>query len=300
MVFIEQDVDNSLGDRKSRWYGAFPDSGSVFLPLAMVNSGHQVADGRIAIPNPSTDKFRNAFRIMIDEELGRPPKAAIEAYSQRNGDVIEITTWFSIDDPAYVNDVVVGAIVYENKRVLLTERFARAAVESHVYPEPLPGKATQVTLETEPLIGVDWSKLRTVVYAESIPGTDSSSGSFDMLQAVVASPIEFFVYPKHFTLMVDPDHANQISFSPSLRGSSLLTWEVVEDLGWIAVDPVTAPVETPPTFTVVSEELGPGWQSGVVDLNVRSDNHEYPLTEPISVRVFYGELERQYTPLALR
>lgn len=300
VVFIEQDVDNTLGDRVSRWWRAFPDSDSIYLPLAMVNSGHQVSDGSIAFPSASTLEYHDAFKTMIDQELTRPPKAVIEAYNQRSGDTIEITAWFSIDDPAYINNVVVGVIVYENKHVLLTERFARAAVESYVYPDPFPGETTQVTLETEPLSGVDWSKLHTIVYVESIPDTGTSTEPFDMLQAVVANPMEFVVDPKHFTLMIDPDDASLQSFSPSLSGPPFLTWEAVENLDWLTVNPATAPIETPPTFTVVGEELAPGWQEGEVTLSAWSDDYAHTFSETISVRVYYGQQERLYLPVALR
>lgn len=304
VVFIEQNTDDSLGNRISRWWQAFyaaGNSGSAYLPQAMANSGHQVADGSIVFPGASTDKFYDAYKAMIDEELARPPQAAIQAHAQRVGDIMQITAWVTIPSqapPSYTNDAVVGAIVYEDKHVLLTDRFARAAVSTNVYPELQPGETTVITLETEPLNGVDWNNLHTVVYVESRVDSGNGEEIYDMLQAAMAQPAVFSVQPNSITVMVDPGDAVDPSIPLSLSGPAL-TWMATENLTWLAVSPVTGTIKTSPVITISKDQLTVGWQEGEVTFTADSDGG-LQFTEHVSVKAYYGPVERVYLPFILR
>jgi hypothetical protein len=79
VIFLEQNVDQSLGDRADRWWAAHG-GGSVSLPLVMVDSGQQFSNGYLS------SSAHDTYKAMVDTALARPPQAEIMASSRRLAD----------------------------------------------------------------------------------------------------------------------------------------------------------------------------------------------------------------------
>jgi uncharacterized repeat protein (TIGR01451 family) len=176
VVFMEQDADDPVGARYSRWWAAHG-GGSVTLPLVMVDSGNQISNGYV--------DFYNVYKSMIDTSLARPAQAEIQASSRRSGDTLHFEVQLmnlsgvTLD---YGNGATLHALVYEDARVGLTDHFVRAATSTAI-PGLAHGETTTLTLETD-LSGVDWDNIHAIVLADYRPG--GSSGAYDMLQAATA------------------------------------------------------------------------------------------------------------------
>ncbi len=175
VVFLEYDVDNPPGDRISRWWTAWGTGGSVILPLIMVDSGQSITSG--------SENFYQKYRSMVEAALLRPPRARLEVSRERIGSTfrfdIELTNLSGVTLDSS-NAAKLHVIVYEEKHVVDTDRWVRAA-EGHAISNLAAGQTGNFTIEVT-LQGVDWDKIHTVVLADYRP--DGASGSFDTLQAV--------------------------------------------------------------------------------------------------------------------
>jgi len=162
VVFLEQDVDHTLGNRYGRWWAAYDGGGSVMLPLVMVDSGHQISNGPV--------DYYNTYKAMVEAELVRLAQAEIEAQSQRIGDTlhfdIQLTNLSGVTLSGSSNSATVHAIVYEDAHVGVTDRIVRAAVSTSIFPALAHGETMTFTLETE-LSGVDWDKIHS--FARYLP-----------------------------------------------------------------------------------------------------------------------------------
>lgn len=158
VLFLEQNVDNTVGNRYGRWWDAFGGN-SATLPMAMVSSGNQIADGTVAFPNVTTMKYYLAYRAMVEAQLMRPPLAAIEIYEHRVGDHLQATVFVTNLSSqvlsAYDNGAMVEVLVYEENHILLTDRFVRTAVSQFINDPLGPGETAAYILETNDLTGVD-------------------------------------------------------------------------------------------------------------------------------------------------
>lgn len=80
VVFLEQNVDATSGQRYGRWWAAYDAGGSVTLPLVMVDSGYRYSHGY--------EDFYTVYGDMVDSALANPPEADVTAYMQRTGDAV--------------------------------------------------------------------------------------------------------------------------------------------------------------------------------------------------------------------
>jgi hypothetical protein len=180
VVFIEYDVDNPPSRRYDRWWAAFG-GGSATLPMVMVDSGNQISNGY--------EDFYDVYQAMVDSALARPAQAEIQATWWRTGSRVgfdvEVKNLSTATLSSSANSATVHAIVYEDARAKLTNRFARATVEAGI-PDLAPNATATFKLETSDLSDVDWDKLHFVVLVDYRPS--GSVGAFDMLQATVALP----------------------------------------------------------------------------------------------------------------
>ena len=295
----EEDVDYDNGSRNYRWWEAYRASGggsTTTLPEAMVNSGHQVADGSVTFPNASTDKFYNLYKSMVDAELSRPPEADIDAFAERVDDRVRFSIWVTNRSSrplyAYKNLATVNAIVYEDTHVLLTDRFVRAAEETALTPELAPYETSAFQLETPELSGVDWDKLHSLAFVDYQPG----DGAYDIVQAAVPGPPDFWARPESITLMIDSTEVLIHTIDIDLRGTLDLDWAAEETLTWLDVAPFSASILNPPVVSIYSEKLIPGWQHGELSITAESNNG-IRFIELISVQVYLGPVEELLLPM---
>ncbi len=258
--------------------------------MIMINSGHQISNGPL--------DYYSAYKTMVDNELRRPAEARIEAYFRRVGDHVRVygsLTNLSSATLSGVNSASIGAIVYENARIHLTDRFVRTAAQLYLDNPLLPGAMVTFTLDTPDLSGVDWNRLRTVVFADYNP---AGSATFDMLQAAYAVPVTLTVQPNPLVLMVDSTRNVGLSLPLVMRGPYHLEWTATENIAWLGLSTAGGSITAPPTVIAINSALTPGWQTGEIEFSA-SGSDGLALTQTLPVRAYYGPLRRAFLPAVM-
>ncbi|MGD8441121.1 MAG: hypothetical protein PVG53_11330, partial [Holophagae bacterium] len=80
MLIVEHDVDATLAGRLDLWFDAYALPGTVYLPLVMVDSGHQISNG--------SEEFQAVYSDMIDDALQRPTGADMAVDAERSGTLL--------------------------------------------------------------------------------------------------------------------------------------------------------------------------------------------------------------------
>jgi len=279
-VFLEQNVDVPVGDRYSRFQAAYG-TGVAYLPLVIVDSGHQLMTG-------DRPDFRPVFQRMVELELVRPPSAEIEAYARTLGTKVRVYARLhntsGVTLSAGANKAELHALVYEDARVGVTGRITRAAPWAAIaIPVPPDGTLT-ATLDTIGLSGVNFNALHTVVAADYVPGPGST---YDMLQAAVAQPAGLTVDPPSFPVGIDSGHPAGRSVAVSLAGPYNLTWTAAPDVPWLSVSPDGGAIAVAPTVTVSANGLVAGSQEGHVTLSATSTDG-MAFTQFVAVKAVLG------------
>lgn len=183
-VFLEQPVDSPMGDRYDRWWAAYGSgSGSVYLPLVMVDSGNRISCGPV--------DFYNEYKSMINAEVARPPGAELEATFRIEANRMRFSARVKNDSGATLsfarNRATLHALVYEDARVGNTSRIVRAAISTPILSDLMDGGSATFAIDSPDLVGVNWDKLHGLILADYRPG--GITGPYDMLQAALASPM---------------------------------------------------------------------------------------------------------------
>ncbi len=287
VVFLEEDVDNPPSERYDRWWYAYGGSWAT-LPMIMADSGHQISNGPL--------DYYNTYKAMVDSELRRPAGARLEAYFRRVGDHVRVygsLTNLSGVALSYANSASIGAMVYENAQIHLTDRFVRTTAQIYVDSPLLPGAVMTFTLDTPDLSGVDWNRLHTVVFADYLP---SGAAAFDMLQAAYAAPVTLTVQPDPLVLMVDSSQNVDMSLPLVMRGPYHLNWTATENIPWLGLSTASGSIAAPPTVTTISSALTSGWQTGEIAFSASSSDG-LTLTQVLPVRAYYGPLQYAFLPI---
>jgi hypothetical protein len=287
VVFLEEDVDNAPFDRYNRWWDAYGGS-SAALPLVMVSSGHQIGNGPV--------DYYNTYKAMIDTELQRPGDARIEAYFRRMDDHVRVYGSLTNLSAATLWSGSMGAIVYENARIHLTDRFVRTTAQTYLHNLLLPGATVTFTLDTPNLSGVDWNRLHTIVYADNFP---DEPAAYDMLQATYAVPITFTVQPNPLVLLVDSSQGADVSLPLVMRGPHHLDWTATESISWLSLSKASGSITAPPTATTISSALTPGWQTGQIEFSATSSDG-LAFNQIVTVSAYYGPLWQTFLPVTRR
>lgn len=294
-------MDNTVGSRYSRWWDAYEANGggAPLLPLAMTDSGYQVADGLVAYPDTSTQGFYLAYRDMVDSALARPPHAHVEAYGRRSGDRVLVTAWITnITEQTLEQsqDVTVTLLIYEENRILLTDRFVRAATGTYIPGDIPPGATRIIPLETASLTDVDWSRLHAVVIVDYRPNGYAPPYYYEALQAAHVLFEPFVVQPDELVFLLE--NAAPVTLPVALRGAQV-SWQAAEELAWLTLDPATGAMGDDMVAQLVPENLVPGWQSGTVTFNLDGADG-YVAEETVPVRAYLGPVWRAYLPVVRR
>ncbi len=186
VVCIEQNVDTPVDEsRKNRWWRSCNawggGSACGFLPWVMTDGGYNVLNMY------SDPGFIDGSRTIIDDSLGRAPKAEISADVERVGDSyhfdVQVTNLSGVTlSPG--NEATVYAIVYEEVSPdyvnYLTSSYVRATASTGI-SSLADGATGSYSLDTPALSGVDWARLHPIVLVDYRP--DGPSGYYDVLQA---------------------------------------------------------------------------------------------------------------------
>lgn len=176
MIFVEQNVDAPLADRVDRWFDGYGLPGTVYLPLAMTDSGHEVNSGSV--------DYNEVYSQMVDASLERAPGAQMTATGTRSGDLLELAVQITNMSGATLsatNNATLTALVYRESTdpssVPVIIRAATAPITTL-----MDGGTGEYILEVV-VAGIDPDLTRWVVIADYRP--DPSSSAFDTLQAVM-------------------------------------------------------------------------------------------------------------------
>jgi hypothetical protein len=178
-VFLEQNIDATIGARYNRWWAAYGSGGSVYLPLVMTDSGHQFTYAASSY---------NSFKALVDVELGRAPGADLAAFASRVDNHFRVIVQVvnrSGTTLSSSNAAAVHIIVYEDIKVGVTSRTVRDAVFATVSPAIADGGAGVFTLDTQNISPADWTKVHVIALVDYRPG--GATGAWDMLQAAIAT-----------------------------------------------------------------------------------------------------------------
>ncbi len=253
-------MDAPIGNRENRFWTAYG-PGTAYLPLIMVDSGHQIMTAE-------QGDFKAAYRFLVNVELTRPPKAEIEAYARQIGTKVRVYARLhntsGVTLSAVMNHAALNALVYEDASVGLTGRIIRAAPWVDITSPLAPDGTLTATIDTVYLQGVAWGALHTVVVADYQP---TAGGAFDMLQAAVARPAGLTVTPSAIPVGVDSGHLADRSMPVTLSGPFTLSWSAVADVPWLVPSPDSAAIATQPEVTVYAGALASGAQEGHVTVS---------------------------------
>jgi hypothetical protein len=273
-------VDAPLGNRISRFWAAFTGT-TAYLPLVIVDSGHQVLTG-------NQSNFTTAFQNLVDPELLRPPAAEIEAYSRQVGTQMRVyARLLNTGGPtllASANMAALTALVYEDAHVGVTGRIMRAAPWIDITVPLPPDGVLTATINSPDLSGVNWTALHTVVVADYVPGPGTA---YDMLQAAVAAPAGLSVDPAAITVGVDTGTGQDRSVHVQLAGPYVLTWTAASDAPWLAAAPGDGTIADEPSLTVRESGLALGSQEGHLTFSATSEDG-MAFTQSVSVTAFLG------------
>lgn len=175
MLFIDQNVDAPLGGRVDRWFQGYGLPGSVNLPIAMVDSGHDVSSGEV--------DFIDVYSEMVDTSLERAPNALMTVTSIRQDDLLRFDARITNTSGATLsaaNDATLTALVYQEP--------TNPSLVPVIYTAATAGITTLAdgatgTYTFEVVVGnYDPERTRWVVIADYRP--DTSESAYDTLQAV--------------------------------------------------------------------------------------------------------------------
>jgi len=179
VLFLEHNVDSPQGNRQDRWYDAYP--GDAYVPMAMVDSGFRASSGWV--------DFEPVYRSMVNDALERPAGADVHAWYERSDNDLSVTarvTNWSGSTLSDANKAAVNVLVYEDNKVIHTERFVRAAEWIDITSPLLPGETGTYVVELVDVKDAQWHLAHVIVLVDYRP--DPGSMAYDMLQAAEATP----------------------------------------------------------------------------------------------------------------
>lgn len=175
VLFVEQDVDAPLAGRLDRWLEANTNPGTIYLPLVMTDSGHDISNG--------SEDFGAVYRQMINRSLNRSAAASMVVQTQRSGSVLRFDVRLTNRSGATLsaaNDATVTALLWESP-VDPNEVPVATIGRTAAIPTLTDGATGDVSLEVV-VGGLDESRTRWVVIADYQP--TGPANPYDTLQAV--------------------------------------------------------------------------------------------------------------------
>ncbi len=154
--------------------------GTIYFPPIIVDAGDQFTMGYHS-------NFGQVYGDMVDAALERPPLGSLSVARQRVNDTFEFTVELVNNAGVSLstsNDAVVHVLVFEDDPAgvsRVTSRYIRGD-DSVSISLLADGESDTFNLTVDLTgVGVDWSRLHSVVLVDYRPG--GSSGIWDMVQA---------------------------------------------------------------------------------------------------------------------
>jgi hypothetical protein len=287
VVFLEQNIDASIGNRMGRWVASYPGNWTqTYLPWVMADSGHGLSTGAV--------NYATVYTSMIDTELARPPQAAVEAFLRRIGNTfrvyVRIVNQSQATLSASANDAAVDAIVWETGSVGLTGHLVRAVSTVPISAPLAPGGTFTATLNSATLSGVDWDNLHALALVDYRPG--GTSGAYDMLQAAIATAPGITATPEELSFEVNSGTPSLDTAELALAGPTVVSWTSSSDVLWLDVEPPSGTLPAQVSLTVRPGLLPWGVQQGHLTFTGTSADG-LALTTTVSVQAQHTDQPRR-------
>jgi hypothetical protein len=175
VLIIEQNVDDPLGSRLERWLEANTSTGTIYLPLVMTDSGHDISSGE--------ENYEHVYSEMITDSLQRPATASMAVETTRSGSILRFDvrlTNRSGTKLSAANDATLTALLWQEPFDPEAVPFVTKA-RSTTIPTLADGATGELVLEVS-LTGLDTSRVGWVLIADYQP--TGSANPYDTLQAV--------------------------------------------------------------------------------------------------------------------
>lgn len=163
VVFIEHDLDKmdqGLRRRQTMWFQARSGGNSAQTPLVMVDSGWKWAEGAV------NNQFDRVYSGLVDDALAHAPDVSLSAYYRRNGSAVDITAVVTNWSEASLAGASLAAILYEDKKILHTNRSSRASVAAAISDNLGYGATGTYQLQLTPPNDVTWNRAHIVVVVD--------------------------------------------------------------------------------------------------------------------------------------
>lgn len=283
-VLLEYDFDAFNGTEiLDRFWASGSQAG--FLPLVMVGSGYRTFGG------PSPDHYP-VFSNLIAEELSRPPRAEVEAWWWRSGDLVRCSTNVRNvgTEPMRTNqDAAAWAIVYEESPIGVSTTWVRTASRRGFTSDLGPNEMTHVSIDSIVTAMGDWNLAKVLVLVEDRPW--GTSAPFDMAQAALARPAALEVSPGGLVLT-----ANDPSAEIVLRGPHVLQWTAETDVSWLEIEPSYGSVPDSTTVTYRPQLQPPGQDTATITFYAAGDSLSFNATVDVVAGSKVRRSGRRVTP----
>jgi len=279
-VLLEYSYDLYTNGRVERWWAAHQGGGSVSLPLVMVGSGYQVSSGAV--------DYLRVYRQMLEAELARPPAAVITAYSRQRGGALRVYVRASNQGAVPLlpeHDAAFWVVVWEDAAIGVSNTWVRATRASPLATALDPGEVATAVVDTSNIVGVDWSRVRSLVLLEHRP---DGGAVYDLLQAAVALPAALVAVPDTVALSL-----SQPSADVALSGPHVLSWTASTDAQWLQVTPTGGTVPGEVTITLLPEVAPSGHQSATVEIQANGDGLALAASVSVTAEVATGQQPRR-------
>jgi hypothetical protein len=188
VIWIEHNADDCRTDQPCVgsaqraaifWLAHGPRAPTEYLPLLMSDSGATFYNG-------SNVNWQRQLKLMVDDELVRPPQAEVMATFLRDGITatvhVEVTNLS--DQPLTLTEhAQVTVVLYEDAKVIHTGRYVRAVKAEPIAPDLAVGDTTAFDIVIAGTGDMNWANAHVLAFAERQVVAD---GRFDMLQAALA------------------------------------------------------------------------------------------------------------------
>jgi hypothetical protein len=175
VVIVQHDVDSPLAGRLDRWLEAYTSAGTIYLPLVMVDSGHDISNG--------PEDYAAVYAVMIDDALPRPSSAGMTVETEIDGSLLALDVLFtnrSGTTLSATNGAALTALVYSEPTI--PEAIPRV-VAATVAPITTLADGDSADLRLEIALGaLVPDRVRWIVIADYRPA--GAHGPYDTLQAV--------------------------------------------------------------------------------------------------------------------
>lgn len=273
-LLLEYPYDVFRDSRAEVWWAAYSGSGAVYLPLVMVGSGFETSTGPV--------DYEARYRAMLEDELARPPGAALKAFFHRAPDGTRIhvrATNLGTSSIGPAQAATLWAIAWEDAPIGLTSTWVHQAASLPLGASLPAGGTATATLALPPSAGAGRFRYLALLDHRPAGGT-----RFDMLQAVVAEEAGLSAEPASLTLSPSRPEADVL-----LDGPHVLAWSATADQPWLSVTPPAGSL--PATARVRLTGSPPEGSRGTVRLDASGSGMAFSAT--VDVRVEAGEPPRR-------